>query len=178
MKAVLWTLWIYSSSHHSAQWHSRLDAFQSVNGTQEGKISAVWVEEYIRLHCFFFFLFQVHMPVFCISLWVMERVSLHNEAQVVPLCNSRNPTSLPESNNGWGLDEQHVAFTHSVLSSLLCKEMLQKSLFYNRAVKAPPRQIRVWKRKSWRIIFSEKDSATRQTWHFRKSSVIQSRRQQ
>ena len=94
MKAVLWTLWIYSSSHHIAQWHSRLDAFQSINGTQEGKFQLYeWKNTSGSVAFSFFFFSFKYMCQWFVSPSEWWRVSPHNEAQAVLLCNYRNPVS-------------------------------------------------------------------------------------
>lgn len=68
-----------------------LDAFQSINGTQEGKFQLCEWKNTSGCVAFSFFRFQVHMPAVCNSTEVIKRVSLHNEVQVVPLWNYRNP---------------------------------------------------------------------------------------
>lgn len=58
LKAALWTPWMYSSSHRTARWHSRLDASQSINGTQEATFQLCeWKDTSGRV-AFSFFLFK------------------------------------------------------------------------------------------------------------------------
>lgn len=106
--------WIYSSSHHIS--HSSW-CFYSVNGTQEGNFQ----QSHQALMCFFF-LFQVHMQVIFSSDRGMKRVSLHNEAQVVPQCNYRNPVSRETSSTIVGF------VSCMLLYSFLCKERLEAVL--------------------------------------------------
>lgn len=61
-----------------------------------------------------FFLFQVHMQVIFSSDRGMKSVSLHNEAQVVPRFNYRNPVSRENIFNRCRFGELHVALQFSV----------------------------------------------------------------